>query len=212
MLNTSKLLRLYHQLFEAYGPQYWWPAESPFEVVVGAVLTQNTAWSNVERAIANLKAANLIHLSVMHDQKLEVIAELIYPSGYYNVKAKRLKNVCAWLVDHGGLENFEKLPTSEIRHELLDVNGVGPETADDILLYALGRPVFVIDNYTRRLMRRLAWIDPNLGYETMRSAFESRLAPEPAIYNEYHALIVRHAKQKCTVKPDCLHCQVEYQL
>ena len=212
MLNTSKLLRLYHRLFEAYGPQYWWPADSPLEVVVGAVLTQNTTWSNVERAIANLKAAKLIHLPAMHDQKLEVIAKLIHTSGYYNVKAKRLKNVCAWLVDRGGLENLEKLPTSEIRHELLDVNGVGPETADDILLYALGRPVFVVDNYTRRLLSKLDWLDENLDYETLRAAFENNLVPKPAMYNEYHALIVRHAKQKCTMKPDCLHCQVEYQL
>ena len=212
MLNKANLLCLYHRLFDAYGPQHWWPAESSFEVVVGAVLTQNTAWPNVERAITNLKEAGLMDLSVMHDRKQEDIGDRIRPSGYYNVKARRLKNVCAWLVNQGGIGNLNKLPTSEIRHLLLTVNGIGPETADDILLYALDRPVFVIDTYTRRLLSKLGWLDASLGYEVMRAAFESRLDPDPVMYNEYHALIVRHAKQKCSVKADCLHCRVENQL
>ncbi len=203
------LLTLYQRLFSAYGHQYWWPAQSPFEVIVGAVLTQNTAWINVEKAIANLHAADRMDLERLHALDHESLASLIRPSGYFNIKARRLKNLCEWMIAEGGMEALDKLPTLQLRAGLLSVNGIGPETADDILLYAYYRPVFVIDAYTRRLLTKLGLIEGAEPYEALRAGFESNLAPDPALFNEYHALIVRHAKQKCQHLPECLHCQVE---
>jgi len=202
-------MELYTRLYDAYGPQHWWPAETPFEVVVGAVLTQNTSWKNVEKAITNLKQSNQLDLKKILRLDQAQLAEFIHPSGYYNIKAKRLKNVCSWLADAGGMDRLAKLSTASLRDGLLQVNGIGPETADDILLYGWDRPVFVIDTYTRRLLTRLNLINGNEDYEILRSGFEHTLDRDPALYNEYHALIVRHAKLKCTLAPDCVHCQIE---
>jgi len=207
--SPATLMTLYQRLFSAYGHQYWWPAQSPFEVVMGAVLTQNTAWINVEKAIANLQAADQMGLERLHALDHESLASLIRPSGYFNIKARRLKNLCMWLIAEGGMDALDKLPTLQLRAGLLSVNGIGPETADDILLYAFYRPVFVIDSYTRRLLTKLGLIDGDEPYEMLRAGFETNLAPDPALFNEYHALIVRHAKQKCQRLPECLHCQVE---
>ena len=203
------LMTLYERLFSAYGPQNWWPAETPFEVMVGAVLTQNTAWSNVERAIVNLKDKG--SLSLEHIDRLEhqQLAEMIRPSGYFNVKAQRLKNLCRWTVQQGGIKDLAQFTTSELRQALLAINGIGPETADDILLYAFNRPVFVIDAYTRRLLQKMQLIKGDESYDTLRSGFETCLKGGQELYNEYHALIVRHAKQKCAVAEDCRHCRVE---
>lgn len=202
-------MNLYGRLYDAYGAQNWWPAKTPFEVVVGAVLTQNTAWTNVEKAIANLHQAGQLTLTAIRRLDHDELADLIRPSGYFNIKARRLKNLCVWLHQQRGLGQLRKWSTAELREGLLSVNGIGPETADDILLYAFERPVFVIDAYTRRLLSRLGLITGDEHYETLRAAFETALTPDPALYNEYHALIVRHAKQKCSVAADCLHCGVE---
>lgn len=209
MNHCDKLTALYDRLLDAYGPQHWWPAESSFEVIVGAVLTQNTSWKNVERAIASLKATGNLDLDRIAALAQDELAELIRSSGFFNVKAERLKNLCGWLRSQGGLDSLTKWDTDRLRQSLLSINGVGPETADDILLYAFQRPVFVIDAYTRRLLKRLGLVEGGEDYETLRQMFEACLAPDHRLYNEYHALIVRHAKEKCTYDNQCRHCAVE---
>ncbi|MBI2993789.1 MAG: endonuclease [Gammaproteobacteria bacterium] len=209
MFQRCILLGLYHRLYTAYGPQSWWPARSDFEVIVGAVLTQNTAWTNVEYAIRNLRRERRLSLRAMDGLAHGELARLIRPAGYFNVKARRLKNVCKWLAASGGLSGARRRSTNELREDLLRVNGVGPETADSILLYAFRRPVFVIDIYTRRLLSRFGLIAGDEPYETLRIAIESALAPDHSLFNEYHALIVRHEKEKCGGTRDCRHCQVE---
>lgn len=204
-----RLITVYHHLFERYGPQRWWPAETPFEVMVGAVLTQNTAWTNVERAIANLKSAEALSPEAIVDAEHDTLAEWLRPSGYFNIKAKRLKNYCHWYLEQGGFESLSRLDDAALRHAVLSVNGVGPETADDILLYAFERPVFVIDAYTRRIFSRLGLVEHDSGYETLRHHFEGGLVKEAGLvelFNEYHALIVIHAKEHCRVKPQCTGC------
>jgi endonuclease-3 related protein len=205
-INRSRLLTVYHQLFNQYGPQHWWPGETPFEVMIGAILTQNTAWSNVEKAIANLRARDKLDAEAIATVRKEQLAGWLRPSGYFNVKAARLKHFCRWYNHAGGFTGLSQTATDELRHMLLSVNGIGPETADDILLYAFQRPVFVIDAYTRRLFTRLGLFDGAENYDTMRIAIESALGPDVALFNEYHALIVRHAKVVCRVHPRCKDC------
>ncbi|MEW6353816.1 MAG: endonuclease [Pseudomonadota bacterium] len=201
---------VYNILYEHHGPQYWWPGETPFEVMVGAVLTQNTAWSNVERAIANLKQADALSAQAIINAAPRRLAHWLKPSGYFNVKARRLRNFCRWYAEQGGFEALARLETSALRHALLGVNGVGPETADDILLYAFARPVFVIDAYTRRLFTRLGLIEGAEGYEALRARFENALTIKGKrrlkLFNEYHALIVKHGKDVCRARPLCARC------
>ena len=203
------MLELYNRLYSAYGPQHWWPAETAFEVMVGAVLTQNTAWINVEQAIANLKDAGKLALNPMSRMTERRLARLIRPSGYFNVKARRLKALCSWLQAAGGVHRLRRIPTERLRPALLAVHGIGPESADAILLYAFKRPVFVIDAYTRRLLKTLNLSNGDEQYDVLRSGFESALAADAAMFNEYHALIVRHAKEKCINTVACRHCRVE---
>lgn len=203
------LKRIYNTLYKFYGPQNWWPGETPFEVMVGAVLTQNTAWLNVERAINNLIEADALSAETIIAAHPKRLAAWLKPSGYFNIKAKRLKNYCQWYVQQGGYERLVEWPTEALRHGLLSVNGVGPETADDILLYAFDRPVFVIDAYTRRLFKRLGEIDGSEHYEALRQLFENSLrtaTDRVQLFNEYHALIVIHAKDVCKTKPNCQAC------
>lgn len=197
---------VFQRLYAQHGAQHWWPGETPFEVMVGAVLTQNAAWSNVERAIANLKSAGMLDPKALAEAPPETVAELIRPSGYFNVKARRLQALCRWYQAHGGLARLKHWPTQRLRAALLAVHGVGPETADDILLYAFHRPVFVIDAYTRRLFARLGLVSGDEPYETLRAAFERALGPDTRLYNEYHALIVAHAKHVCRPRPRCGQC------
>ena len=200
---------LYNRLLDAYGPQHWWPAESAFEVIVGAVLTQNTSWKNVEKAITRLQATGNLDLDRIAALARDELAGLIRSSGFFNVKAKRLQNLCGWMQSQGGLNALATWDTGRFRKALLSVNGIGPETADDILLYAFQRPVFVIDNYTRRLLKKLELVRGSEDYETLRQMFETCLAADHRLYNEYHALIVRHAKEKCAGVSQCRHCAVE---
>ena len=211
-LNRKILLTLYKRLYQAYGPQDWWPADTPFEIMVGAILTQNTAWTNVEKAIQNLKQADALNLSSLLNKKENELAELIRPSGYFNVKTRRLKHFAEWFLRHDKYIGLDKLETNNLRKQLLSVNGIGPETADDILLYAFQRPVFVIDAYTRRLLLALDLIKGDENYETLRQGFESSLKPDVPQFQEYHALIVRHAKQKCLKTKSCVHCLVTQSL
>lgn len=200
---------VFDKLFDCYGPQHWWPADSPFEVIVGAMLTQNTAWVNVERAIGNLRQANALAADAILHAPPRRLAQWLKPSGYFNVKAKRLQHVCAWYLQHGEYAGLVQWETPPLRESLLSVHGVGFETADDILLYAFSRPVFVIDAYTRRIFNRLDLIAGDESYEELRGHIERSLrrrVDTVAIYNEFHALIVRHAKEVCKVKPDCDKC------
>ena len=200
-------MALFGSLYAAYGAQHWWPAETPFEVMLGAVLTQNTAWTNVERALDQLRAQIPLSPEAVLALETSVLAELIRPSGYFNVKARRLRSLCSALIVAGGESALAVLPTAELRCWLLAINGIGPETADDILLYAFERPVFVVDAYTRRLFRRLGLIAGDEGYEQIRQRVETALGPDTALFNEYHALIVRHAKEVCRARrPGCACC------
>lgn len=205
-LPPRRLRSLFRQLLDAYGPQHWWPGDTPFEIMVGAVLTQNTAWINVERAIANLINADALDPGRILAVKETQLAEWLRPSGYFNIKARRLRNFCHWYMEAGEYRKLKRRETGVLRQALLAVNGIGPETADDILLYAFGRPVFVIDAYTRRLFARLGLIAGDEGYETLRHAFEHALGPDAALFNEYHALIVAQAKEVCRVRPRCGEC------
>ncbi len=209
MQKGKILLALYQRLHDAYGPQSWWPADSPFEVMLGAILTQNTAWTNVEKAIHNLKQAEALNIHSILELPDDDLAQLIRPSGYFNIKTRRLKNFTRWFLEEGKFNRLNQLGDDELRLRLLSVNGVGPETADDILLYAFQRPVFVIDAYTRRLLIKLDLINGDEGYEQLRQFFEQALEPDVTLYQEYHALIVRHAKQACSGEKDCGHCLVE---
>ena len=203
-------LATYRTLHAHYGPQHWWPGETPFEVMVGAVLTQNTAWTNVEKAIANLKAARALGCAAILNLSDTALAELIRPAGYFNVKAKRLKSVCAFLDAQGVARHPEKLRDQatlpELRQRLLAVHGVGEETADSILLYALALPSFVVDAYTRRIFSRLGLLDADAGYHHIQARFQAALPQDVALYNEYHALIVQLGKTACRPKPRCGDC------
>ena len=204
--NHITLRTVFDDLFKHHGPQHWWPGETPFEIMVGAVLTQNTAWSNVEKAIGNLVDRNKLDAAAIVAARKDHLAGWLRPSGYFNVKAARLKNFCRWYLQAGGFEVQDRMDTGDLRLALLEVNGVGKETADDILLYAFSRPVFVVDAYTRRLFARLGLFAGDEDYDAMRLAIEQALGPDVPLFNEYHALIVRHAKDICRVRPRCTEC------
>jgi len=196
----------YTQLFAAYGPQGWWPARSRFEILLGAILTQGTAWRNVEQAIAALRRARLLSARAILHASESALAECLRPSGYFNVKARRLRSLCRWYLDAGGYPRLARRSTASLRAGLLEVYGVGPETADDILLYGFERPVFVIDAYTRRLFARLDLARGDASYDELQSWLQGALRPDARVYNEFHALIVRHAKVACRPTPDCAAC------
>ncbi len=211
LLEPARLARVYETLLAHWGPQHWWPGEGPFEIMVGAVLTQNTAWANVERAIANLRAAGALDPAAIVGQEPERLAALLRPAGYFNVKARRLQAFCRWYLERGGFEALRHEPTEPLREALLAVHGIGPETADDILLYAFERPVFVVDAYTRRLFARLGWVTERVGYEALRRAVEAAVGPDTARLNELHALIVQQGKHTCRPRPRCEHCVLHTQ-
>lgn len=208
-MRAEVLKEIYQRLYQALGPQGWWPGESPFEVCVGAILTQNTNWQNVERAIANLKQAGVLSPRALYELPEEILAELVRPAGYFRVKARRLKNFIRFLVEYfeGDLEGLFALPLEEARRTLLGVSGIGPETADSILLYAGGKPTFVIDAYTRRILLRHGLATEDMGYEDLREMFMRYLPADPELYNEYHALFVAVGKNFCRPKnPRCEEC------
>lgn len=213
MLQSGRLLPVYDRLLRHFGHQDWWPGDSPLEIMVGAVLTQNAAWTNVEKAIVNLKQADSLDLSRLCEMEADALAGLIRPAGYFNVKAARLQNLLRWTQKQGGVDGLSRMDTHALRRGLLGVNGVGPETADDILLYAFERPVFVVDAYTRRMLSRLGVMQGKPDYELLRSGIESGLVEEglsederTAVFNEYHALIVMLCKDFCRSRPLCGKC------
>lgn len=206
--TERKIRQIYDLLFERFGPQYWWPAKTPFEVVIGAVLTQNTSWKNVERAIMNLEKAGRLSLGGVLGCK--DLAELIHPSGYYNVKAQRLTSLCEWIEDSGGLEAMFDLPIGELRVRLISVKGIGEETADSIILYAAKKPTFVIDAYTRRIMSRIGLIAGGESYSEIQRLFMRNLPKDVRLFNEYHALLVELGKTICTKRAqECGSCPLK---
>jgi endonuclease-3 related protein len=205
----KKLMAIYRALLKAYGAQHWWPAKTPFEVMVGAVLTQNTAWPNVEKALANLKYRRILTPAGLDRVSESRLAAFIRPSGYYNVKAKRLKNLVGFIRDRysGSLRKLFSRDPDELRRGLLSVNGIGPETADSILLYAANLTFFVVDAYTKRVFSRHAFIDPEADYDEVQYLVMDNLPASSRLYNEFHALIVRVGKEHCRKKiPLCKSC------
>lgn len=202
------LNKVFEKLYNAYGPQHWWPGETPFEVIVGAILTQNTNWTNVEKAIANLKEKGNFTPDGLKGIETTDLARLIRPSGYFNIKAKRLKEFISFLCNEfeGGLDRMFSLDLKKIRHKLLEINGIGPETADSILLYAGNYPIFVVDAYTKRIFSRLGLLHEEHTYHQVQEFFMENLEADTELFNEYHALIVRHAKEFCRKKPLCREC------
>ncbi len=215
MSSAQSLAKIYKLLFAGFGPQNWWPGESAYEVMVGAVLTQNTNWQNVERAINNLKQADLLSLAKMSALPAGILAEYIRPAGYYNLKAERLQNLFSLINDHyeGDLTQLLDEETEQLRRLLLSVKGIGPETADSILLYAANRPVFVVDAYAHRILSRHQVIDADSGYYEIQELFMDNLEPDPEMFNEYHALLVKTGKDYCKKKkPRCDQCPLKNML
>ncbi len=206
---ASKLLQAYERLSDAFGPQYWWPGESPFEIMVGAVLVQNTAWRNVERAIANLRDAGVMEPRALYGLPPDELAELVRPAGYYQVKARRLRHLLKFVIDQydGSLDEMFRTDVNTLREQLLSIHGIGPETADAILLYAGGLPTFVVDTYTHRVVARHGWLAYDAEYHEIKDYFESALPADATLYNEYHALLVRVGKDFCRrAAPKCEAC------
>jgi endonuclease-3 related protein len=206
---SGELLRYYEAMSGALGPMRWWPAQTPFEVVVGAILTQSTAWGNVERAIANLRSARALTPSAMLRVRTSRLAALVRPSGYFRQKAKKLKAFVRFLqAGYGGsLKRMFQTPTIELREKLLSVHGIGPETADSILLYAGNHPVFVVDAYTHRIFGRHGITDGRPDYEKVRAYIETSIPRQPELFNEFHALLVNTGKNWCRKSaPRCEEC------
>lgn len=209
--DINKIELYYKILYKAFGPQHWWPGGTPFEVSVGAILTQNTNWGNVEKAIHNLKDAKALNAKKLHEMPADGLAALIRPAGYFNIKAKRLKAFIDFLVENyrGSMEKMKAEETSTLRKRLLSVNGVGPETADSILLYALEKPVFVIDAYTKRILSRHGIMNLDGSYEEFQALFHSSLRRDIRLFNEYHALLVKAGKLYCKPRPRCEECPLK---
>ena len=195
-------------MYTAYGPQRWWPGETALEIIVGAILTQSAAWTNVEKALSNLTAAGVLSPEGLRTLAEDQLAALIRPSGYFNAKASKLKAFVALLDERygGDLDRMLGSPVDELRAALLTTHGIGPETADSILLYAAGRPLFVIDAYARRTFSRLGLLPESDSYHGWQRLFMTALPSDASLFNEYHALIVRHGKGVCRRRPMCARC------
>lgn len=212
MQTSEELQGIYQRLSSHYGPQNWWPAESRFEVMVGAILTQNTSWQNVEKALANLQAAELLSLGSMSALTVEELAEHIRPAGYFTLKANRLQNLFHLLNEQwdGDLDYFFQQPAMALREQLISVKGIGPETADAIVLYAAEKPVFVVDNYTHRILSRHDIIPRDCGYYEIQEILTDNLDEDVQLFNEFHALLVQVGKEFCKkTNPKCNECPLK---
>ncbi|MGO9953715.1 MAG: endonuclease III domain-containing protein [Dissulfurispiraceae bacterium] len=207
-LKDLSLREIYDKLYGFYGPQRWWPGDTSLEVAVGAILTQNTNWNNVEKAISNLKEHKMLNAKVINHMPVDQLAFRIRSSGYYNVKANRLRAFIDFLIGRygGSMARMKKGRTETLRRELLAVNGIGQETADSILLYSLCKPVFVIDAYTKRVLSRHGIMDVNASYEKYQEIFHRDLDEDVTVFNEYHALLVKVGKEHCSPQPVCEGC------
>jgi len=205
------LMEIHNLLFTAFGPQNWWPAETDLEMMIGAILTQNTSWNNVEKAIQNLKEKDLVSIKGLSDTPAPILAEYIRPAGYYNLKVRRLKNLISLIHDKhdGDLNGLLSLDTETIRKELLSVKGIGLETADSMILYAAGRPLFVVDTYTHRILSRHGLIEEEAGYFEVQMLFMDTLPHDVELFKEFHALLVKTGKDFCRRKPLCPACPLE---
>ena len=199
---------VYSDLKKHYGWQQWWPAETAFEIMVGAILTQGTSWSNVEKAIDSLKSANALDLEIINEMPRDHLSQLIYSAGFHNVKPDRLKSLSSYLMANfdGKIEALKRLPTGTARSQLLAIDGIGPETADAILLYALGKSVFIVDTYTKRLFTRLGYAVEQDSYDSWQAFFVSQMRKTTYTFQQYHALIVEHSKARCKSKPISNSC------
>jgi endonuclease III related protein len=209
------LTEVYRRLFDAFGPQHWWPGDTRFEMIVGAMLTQNTSWLNVERAIGNLRQADLLDPQALHAVPVEELQELIRPVGYFRVKAVRLRSVLEFIVERydSSLDAMFSTPLPDLRRQLLEVHGIGPETADSILLYAGRLPSFVVDVYTHRIFARHGWIGFDADYDQIKDYVEGELPQEVPMYNEFHAMLVRTGKDYCRkTGPKCPECPLREML
>ncbi len=203
---------VYQKLYSFFGNQHWWPADTPFEVMIGAILTQNTSWLNAGKAINNLKKHKLLQPYTLYKLSHKRLASLIRPAGYYNIKAKRLKNFLKFFIKHydGNVKKMSCITTFSLRQQLLSVKGIGPETADSILLYALNRPIFVVDAYTKRILLRHHFTGEDAGYDKIQNLFMQNLKSGVKLFNEYHALLVRLGKEFCLKnKPRCKICPLK---
>lgn len=212
MSTRERINNIYRLLYEKYGPQGWWPGDSGLECILGAILTQNTSWTNVEKAIHNLKNLDLISVEKLNQLRTDELAELIRPSGYYNQKAIKIKNFISFLSENyqGKLENMLEEEAWVLRNKLLQIKGIGPETADSILLYSANKPIFVIDAYTHRIFSRHALVPEQTNYNEMQEIFMDSLEKNVELFNEYHALIVKVGKEHCKKqKPICTGCPLE---
>lgn len=209
--KMDKLEIIYKKLHKAFGPQHWWPGDTPFEIAVGAILTQNTNWRNVEKAINNIKSAKALNPKKLYQMDVSKLAKLIRPAGYFNIKAKRLKAFIDFLMHeyNGSMANMRKEDMHTLREKLLSVNGIGPETADSILLYALEKPIFVIDAYTKRVLSRHGIMEHDESYHEFQELFYLSLKKDVRLYNEYHALFVRVGKTYCRPRADCDNCPLK---
>lgn len=208
-MNTKQcLLKIYDRLYKHFGPQYWWPGDTKTEIIIGAILTQNTNWGNVEKALRNLRKQKLLNFAPLRDASEKDIAQMIRPSGYFNMKARRLKNFVDFFYQEfgGSWRRIHAEPLPVLREKILSVNGIGPETADSVLLYAMDRPVFVVDTYTKRVLSRHGLIDAQASYDEVQRLFMEHVPCDVQRFNEYHALIVRLAKEYCKTKACCEGC------
>lgn len=212
MKQSKQILGIYDVMRKSLGPSHWWPGDSPFEIAIGAILTQNTNWKNVEKALTNLKKNDLLFAETMYSLSPPDLAELIRPAGYYNIKTKRLRNFLVFLRDEAdwNILNLKGQEMYDLRSKVLGVNGIGPETADSILLYALEYPTFVVDAYTARMMHRHGFTAEDIDYHELQALFMDVLPEDVALYNEYHALIVRVGKNWCKKKQgQCEQCPLK---
>ena len=210
-LMKTLLMKIYETLFEAFGARRWWPGETPFEIMAGAILTQNTSWRNVEKAIQQLKQRGVLTPEGIHQLRRSQLAPLIRSSGYYHIKAERLKGFVHFLFEEygGDLERMRMENLEELRKKLLHIKGIGPETCDSILLYGLEKPIFVVDAYTKRILSRHGIIPEKASYEEIQRLFMDDLPPDEKLFNEYHALLVHLGKTTCLKKPKCEICPIQ---
>ena len=207
--SDSAARTIFQRLAAAYGPQDWWPARDPFEMMAGALLTQRTAWRNAERAIASLRRAGALSPEVLAVLPPPALEALIRPAGTFRAKAARLRVLAQWYIDAGGRGSLMRRPTVELRAELLGLPGIGPETADDILVYVFARPVFVVDTYARRIFSRFGSAGKEESYEQLSAAVAGALGRDAAVLGEFHALLVEHGKRHCRATPRCTGCPLE---
>ncbi|MBA4418514.1 MAG: endonuclease [Syntrophus sp. (in: bacteria)] len=208
MSTQQRLLNIFDTLLSAFGTRHWWPGDSPLEIIVGAVLTQNTSWKNVAKAIGNMKIHGIMDLDRLYKIEQDELAEIIRSAGFFNIKSKRLKNIINIIHDvfDGSIDNLNKLEITELRELLLNINGIGPETADSILLYALDRPVFVVDAYTKRFLKNHDLYQESSDYHDIQRYFQGHLPSDRYLFNEFHALIVALCQMYCKKTPLCSDC------